>query len=115
MVLRWKRSQCEVFHLKSSGTTLGLLESSQFTSRAFQLETGDVFVAYTDGITETESQGDELWGPQKLENLLRSCRDRKPAQIIRRSLDEVEAFANGRSQRDDMTLVVVSAKDEASL
>jgi serine phosphatase RsbU (regulator of sigma subunit) len=111
MVLRWNRGQCEVFHLESSGTPLGLMEGSQFTSKAFQLETSDVFVAYTDGITETESPGDELWDQQKLENLLRTCSDRTPAQIIRCILDEVAAFANGRSQRDDVTLMVVGVKD----
>jgi sigma-B regulation protein RsbU (phosphoserine phosphatase) len=60
MVLRWKRGQCEVFHLESSATPLGLLESSQFSSKAFPLEAGDVFVAYTDGITEAESPDNEL-------------------------------------------------------
>jgi sigma-B regulation protein RsbU (phosphoserine phosphatase) len=113
MVLRWERSQCEVFHLESSGTPLGLLETSQFTSKAFQLEIGDVFVAYTDGITEAENPEYQSWGQQKLENLLRSCCDRSPAQIIRRILDEVTAFADGRSQRDDVTLVVVGVKDWA--
>jgi phosphoserine phosphatase RsbU/P len=62
-----------VFHLESSGTPLSLLQGSQFTSKAFQLETGDVFVAYTDGITETEGPGDESWGQKKLENLRRSA------------------------------------------
>jgi hypothetical protein len=40
-------------------------------------------------------------------------RDRTPAQIIRRILDEVTAFADGRSQRDDVTLVVVGVNDGA--
>jgi serine phosphatase RsbU (regulator of sigma subunit)/DNA-binding GntR family transcriptional regulator len=115
MVLRWKHSQCEVFHLESSGTPLGLLETAQFASKAFQLETRDVLVAYTDGITESESPGDELWGRVRLENLLRSCRDHTPAQIIRRILDEVTAFANGLSQKDDVTLIVVGVKDEVGL
>jgi serine phosphatase RsbU (regulator of sigma subunit) len=53
-----------------------------------------------------------LWGQQKLEDPLRSCCDRTPAQIIRRIWDEVTAFADGRSQRDDVTLVVVDVNDE---
>jgi sigma-B regulation protein RsbU (phosphoserine phosphatase) len=111
IVLRWKHGQCEVFHLESSGTPLGLLESPQFTSKAFPLEAGDVFVAYTDGITEAESPDNELWSMERLENLLRSCRDPAPAQIIKRILDEVTAFANGRLQRDDVTLLVFGVKD----
>jgi len=115
MVFRWENSRCEVFHLDSSGTALGLLESSQFTSEAFQLEEGDVLVMYTDGVTETENPEHELWGQERLEALLRACRDRTPAQIIGRILDEVTAFARERSQGDDMTLVVVGVKDEAAI
>ncbi len=38
-----------------------------------------------------------------------------PAQIIRRILDEVTAFANGCSQRDGVSLVVACVNDEATL
>jgi sigma-B regulation protein RsbU (phosphoserine phosphatase) len=101
-----------VFHLGSSGTALGLLEGSQFTSSTFQLEKADVFVAYTDGITESENQCGELWGQERLETLLRACRDCTPAQIVDRILGEILAFGKDCSQKDDMTLVVAAVKDE---
>jgi sigma-B regulation protein RsbU (phosphoserine phosphatase) len=107
MVLRWENSRCTVFHLESSGAALGLLEGSQFTSRAFRLERGDVLVAYTDGITESENLYGELWGQERLENLLRACRDCEPALIVSHVLDDVLHFARGCPQKDDMTLVVV--------
>ena len=113
MVLRWENSRCKVFHLESSGTALALLENSEFTSRTFQLEEGDVFVAYTDGITESENLCGELWGQERLESLLRGCRDCGPAQIVSRILDDVLPFAKGSPQKDDMTLVVVGVKDAA--
>jgi len=112
IVLRWKNGRCDVFHLESSGTALGLLESSQFTSSTFQLEKGDVFVAYTDGITESENHYGESWGQERLETLLRACRDCTPAQIVDRILDETLAFGQDYSQKDDMTLVVAAVKDE---
>src|SRR5262249_48005627 len=111
MVLRWKNSRCDVFHLGTSGTALGLLESSQFSSSTFQLEKGDVFVAYTDGITESENRCGELWGQERLETLLRACRDCTPAQIVERILDEILIFGKDSSQRDDMTLVIAAVKD----
>lgn len=113
MVLRRENRQCKVFHLESSGTALGLLESSQFTSRGFQLEKGDVFVAYTDGITESENLYGELWGQERLESVMRACCDCPPAQIVERILDEILAFCRGCPQKDDMTLVVVGVKDAA--
>jgi sigma-B regulation protein RsbU (phosphoserine phosphatase) len=112
IVLRWKNGRCDVFHLESSGTALGLLESSQFTSSTFQLETGDVFVAYTDGITESENHCGELWGLERLETLLRRCRDCTPAQIVERIVDEILTFGKDCSQKDDVTLVVAAVKDE---
>ena len=115
IVLRWKIGRCEVFHLEPSGTALGLLESSQFTSQAFRLEKDDLFVAYTDGITESENASGESWGKERLETLLRHCRDCAPAQIVERILDEVLAFGKDCSQKDDMTLVVAAVKDEVRI
>jgi phosphoserine phosphatase RsbU/P len=115
IVLRWKHSQCEVFRLEASGTPLGLLEDSQFVSKSFQLEIGDVLVMYTDGITEAENPERELWGQDRLESVLRSCRDHTLPQMVRRILEEMLAFASGLSQRDDVTLIVIKVKDETGL
>ena len=111
IALRWNDDQCDVFRFEPSGTPLGLLENSQFTSRAFQLQKGDVFVAHTDGITESENACGEPWGQERLESLLRACRDWAPAQIVRRILDDVVPFAKDCPQKDDMTLLVVAVKD----
>src|SRR5882762_9127526 len=50
---------------------------------------------------------------QKEREVLRACRGCAPAQIAGRIVEEVFAFAKGCSQGDDMTLVVVSVKDES--
>jgi sigma-B regulation protein RsbU (phosphoserine phosphatase) len=115
MMLRWIEGQCKVFRLESGGTPLGLIERSQFTSESLQLETGDVLVMYTDGITEVENPERESWGEERLETVLRDCRYRTPAQIVGRILDEVLAFAQNRSQSDDMALVIVGVKDEGGI
>lgn len=114
VVLRWKDNECEVFLLGASGTPLGLLEGSEFDSKTFQLETGDVLVMYTDGITEAENPERELWGPERLETLLRASRGLTPAQIVGQVLDQVSAFVGKGPQRDDMTLVVIGVKEDAA-
>jgi len=68
---------------------------------------------YTDGITEAENPRHQLWGQDRLETALRGCRDYTPAQILECILDEVSTFAMDRSQRDDMTLVVVGVNAAA--
>jgi phosphoserine phosphatase RsbU/P len=114
LVVGWRGSYCKLFRLEPSGTPLGLLEKSQFTSQALQLETGDVLVMYTDGITEAANLEGELWGQERLETLLRACRDNTPAQIVARILEQVTAFANG-PQEDDMTLVILGVKDDTAI
>lgn len=115
VLLRWKDNECKIFTLESTGPPLGLLEGSQFTSQALQLETGDVLVMYTDGMTEAESPGGESWGQERLKLVLRDYRHCSPAQILTRIVDEVLAFTKGTAQGDDMTLVVVGVKPEAGI
>jgi sigma-B regulation protein RsbU (phosphoserine phosphatase) len=115
MVLRWRDGQCKLIPLETEGTPVGALEHAEYTSAAVRLEIGDVLIAYTDGITEAENLQGEFWGQQRLEKLLRSCHDRTPKEIIRCVLDEVSDFSKAQPQRDDVTLVVVRAKDEVKL
>jgi sigma-B regulation protein RsbU (phosphoserine phosphatase) len=90
---------------------VGISADAQFVSATFQFEVNDVLVAYTDGITEADNGRGEFWGEQRLENLLRTCNRRTPAQITRRILNGVTTFAKGQPQRDDMTLVVMRVQE----
>jgi serine phosphatase RsbU (regulator of sigma subunit) len=107
MVLRWNENGCQVFQLQEGGTPIGLLEETQFVPGKFRFEPGDVFVAYTDGITETDNAAGEMWGAQRLENLLRHCRNKTAEETIQCILDKRFAFASGQRQRDDMTIVIM--------
>jgi len=112
LVLRRKNEQCDVFYLETNAVPLGLLEGTEFFSNSFQLENGDVLVLYTDGITESESPSGELWGQERLEILLQACCDSTPCQIVRLVLEDVLAFVQDCSQKDDMTLVVVRVEGQ---
>jgi serine phosphatase RsbU (regulator of sigma subunit) len=112
IVLRWRNERCELFPLVTEGTPVGALEDAEYTSATVRLNIGDVLVAYTDGITESENPRGEFWGQKRFEHLLRSCRDRSPKQIIQSILDEICTFSKGHPQRDDTTLVVARVKEE---
>ena len=111
IVLRPHDARCEMFHLNPGGMPVGISGDSRFTTKTFQLEIGDVLVAYTDGITDVENRHGELWGQQGLEALLRSCSQGTPEQIIKCILDELSTYADRLPQRDDMTLVVMQVQE----
>jgi sigma-B regulation protein RsbU (phosphoserine phosphatase) len=110
IVLRLHEGQFLMFRLRSGGMPVGISADSQFPTTSFQLEIGDIVVAYTDGITEVENRNGEMWGDRGLKKLLASCSQRTPDQIITSILDEVATFAHPLPQRDDMTLVVMQVQ-----
>jgi len=110
IVLRRNDDGCEILLLKPGGVPVGALEGSQYTCKTFQLEIGDVLVAYTDGITESENSVGDPFGQEGLEKTLCSCADRDPQESLQHILNELAAYSAGRSQRDDITLVVMQAR-----
>ena len=110
IVIRRVNGSVNLFYLKAANPPVGVSADLQFATSTFQLETDDVLVAYTDGITEAENRDGELWGEERLENLLRSCGGSTAEQVIKCILDQVSAFADGQPQRDDMTLVTMKVQ-----
>jgi serine phosphatase RsbU (regulator of sigma subunit)/DNA-binding GntR family transcriptional regulator len=111
IVLRPRDEECEMFWLRTGGMPVGISANPQFLTTTFRFEIDDVFVAYTDGITEVENRDGDLWGQEGLESLLASCGAGTPEQIIKCILDEVSRFADGMPQRDDMTLLVMRVQE----
>jgi serine phosphatase RsbU (regulator of sigma subunit) len=107
IVVRTSNGSSKLFHLNAVGMPIGIAADSRFPSRTFQLETDDVLVAYTDGITEAQSREGKFWGEKGLEAVLRSSIHKTAEEIMQAILDEVSVFVNGQGQYDDMTLVVM--------
>jgi serine phosphatase RsbU (regulator of sigma subunit) len=110
IIVRPRVESCELFHLRAEAVPIGMFADTPFAAKNFQLEKGDILVAYTDGVTEAANPSGELWGLESLERLLRSSSQKAPKEIVERILTEVSDFANGEPQRDDVTLVVVKVQ-----
>lgn len=107
LVIRHIHGQCETFLLAPGGAPVGALEDSRYTSATFQLELGDVLVAYTDGVTEAENSDGDDFGQDRLERILCSCSAAEPQEILHHILRELRAHSRHESQTDDITLVVM--------
>lgn len=94
--------------LDSTGTALGLNRSATFTNgRPLALETGDVILIATDGVAESVSPRNELFGRHRIADILRQYREQPAAEILARVRQGAEAFRERAPQRDDMTAVVI--------
>lgn len=96
----------EVIRLETGGSVVGLFPSCKYEQDAIALETGDLLILYTDGMSEAENPAEEEWGEDALIATARACDTLPPSEMIPRIMEAADAFANGAPQHDDMTLVI---------
>jgi sigma-B regulation protein RsbU (phosphoserine phosphatase) len=92
--------------LSSGGTVVGIFPDAEFDQETIQLHSGDILLAYTDGIVESVNEYGEEFGEQRLINLVGANRDRSAEQLQKAIVDEVLGWAFEEERDDDMTLIV---------
>jgi sigma-B regulation protein RsbU (phosphoserine phosphatase) len=107
MVFRATGDAFDVFRLDCGGTVVGLMENCSYVEGSVTLETGDVMVAFTDGISEAMDASDEEWGEERMIDVVWPNRTASAGGIIERLMTAADTFVAGAPQYDDMTLIVV--------
>jgi sigma-B regulation protein RsbU (phosphoserine phosphatase) len=92
--------------LDPTGTVVGAFANAKYEERTLQMEPGDVLVAYTDGIVEPENEYDEMFGEDRLRDLLVKFENADSAEMIARTMEAVRQWTHAPEQPDDMTMVV---------
>jgi sigma-B regulation protein RsbU (phosphoserine phosphatase) len=106
VILRKSAADCQVFRLDTGGPVIGLLRHC-YQQGSFALESGDLVVLFTDGISESMNPREEEWGEDRLIEFVKACHGRPAFEVMSKVLAAAEGFAAGASQHDDMTLVVL--------
>jgi phosphoserine phosphatase RsbU/P len=100
----------QITRLEAGGTVVGLLETVPYEQAVVTIARNDIFVAFTDGISEAMNLADEEWGEAQLLETVKQCGGLAPSQIIARVMQAADGFVAAAKQHDDMTLVVLCAK-----
>ena len=98
-----------VRRLDVGGTVVGLFDNMSYEESWVELRGGDIFVAYSDGVTEPENDFGEF-GEERLIELLRENRDLPLARISEVITGAVDDWIGAREQPDDVTLVLARAR-----
>jgi sigma-B regulation protein RsbU (phosphoserine phosphatase) len=70
------------------------------------MDPGDLLVCYTDGITEPENAFGEMFGEERLIELVQKYRNREDSEIVAIVLDTVRSWTGSPELHDDMTLLL---------
>jgi sigma-B regulation protein RsbU (phosphoserine phosphatase) len=99
----------DVQRLETSGTVVGLFDGITYEKSSVVMHSGDIFVAYSDGITEPENEFGEF-GEERLMQLILQNRDQPLARISEVVTTAVADWIAGGEQPDDVTLVLARAR-----
>lgn len=93
--------------LRTTGMVLGVSEEANWKQKSMRMIPGDLLVLYTDGITETQDEQGNLFGEERLLDILLKHNGRDAHAVQAAILAEVQKFAGSSARQDDIALVVI--------
>jgi PAS domain S-box-containing protein len=109
-IIWWRAAQGAYQTLGATGMPLGIDLVTPLTEAEIVLRPGDVILFYTDGITEAVNAEGELFGMQRLTDLLAEHAAAPAQDVLQAIVDAVEDFQAGLPLSDDATLIVLKAQ-----
>ena len=93
--------------LKGGDIPLGVVEDTEYHEYQCQLADGQIIVIPTDGICEAPNKNGEMFGKDRLRNIIRLNADKPAKEIVAAVINAFEQFICPLPQKDDATLVVI--------
>jgi len=95
-----------VFLDVEDGAPLGLMEG-EYSGNRTNYASGDIFVFYTDGITEAMNSRRDMYGKERLAEVVQKNRNLDPKELLAAIERDVRKFEPKATQHDDMTIVTL--------
>ncbi len=86
---------------------IGLMAGSAYAERTIDLVTGDLFICYSDGLTEARNEKGEFFGTDRIAGILPLLTALSAPDIGNGLLNAVRSFAGDIHPHDDLSLVIL--------
>jgi serine phosphatase RsbU (regulator of sigma subunit) len=100
--------------LSSGGPVLGMFPDCSFEESEVLLHSGDILVAYTDGVTEAMDVFEEEFSEVRLHAAVTDASHLSAKEILVHIISRVAEWSKGASQHDDITVVVLKASEPSN-
>ncbi len=113
VILRKGQTEPEEIETGDLGTVVGMIDDIEpmVAETNFRIEPGDYMLLYTDGATEAENPKGEQYGIGRLKESLTRAQGKPADEMVKVLFSDLMAFIDTASVLDDITLVVVRAKE----
>lgn len=86
---------------------VGVFDDFKYKAQETVLESGQMLLLYTDGLTEAMNRQRQQFGLERVNTLLSTAADRTPEQLLTLLTGEVDRFVEGAEQSDDLTMLAI--------
>ncbi len=86
---------------------VGVFSNFDYHMQQCQLSPGEVLFLYTDGLTEAKNRQRQLFGLERVKEVLKSCADQSPQQLLTTMSTCINNYMRGSSQSDDLTMMAI--------
>ena len=94
--------------LRGTGIALGIESAYEYNSEAIsEFKKGQILLIGTDGLWETQSDSGEMFGKDRLQDLIRQSANKSSQEIISVIVNALKNFRQSVKQDDDITLAVI--------
>ncbi len=111
------RADGRLEQLEVGGLPIGLMPGSTYEQAEVEIGPSDLLVLYTDGVNEAVNVANEEFGEERLLELMRGSTGLTVVETLDRISEEIDRFAAGLPQGDDITLLILKrggAADEGA-
>jgi sigma-B regulation protein RsbU (phosphoserine phosphatase) len=100
----------QFLQVDTEGLPIGIDRKTVYTQKGMVLETGDIVLLFTDGITEAMNADGSLYGMERLRGVVEKHAHAQPEEIVRMVRSDMKKFAAGSEIRDDQSMVVMKIR-----
>lgn len=102
----------QVVFLNGKNVPIGMIANKDYHQHEIAFNEGDLFVFYSDGITECRSQDKQLFGEERLIRIVQDNLHLSPQKLMTLIKQKVVEFAQKEKFDDDLTIIVVKITKE---
>jgi anti-anti-sigma factor len=113
--LHYRHASKEVFLLQGDNFPIGVAYEKQYNVVEVPFNVGDLFVFYSDGVTETKALDGEKFGLNALKSVITKYHENEPEELLDIVKQQIRNFSSNNFFDDDLTLIIVKITDNKLL
>jgi sigma-B regulation protein RsbU (phosphoserine phosphatase) len=97
----------QLTEMNKGAPALGIMVDSVFVEESYQINSSDLFIVYSDGVTEARNEEGDFFGEGGLKDMLPELEGLSATQAGENILENVDNFVGDARATDDLSLIIL--------